>query len=180
MSDSLRDQFMKLGFNTTQPLKKKPAFKPQAQAQNFKKTKPSFVKPQTAKPVAAVEKAPTISVDEKKKAGEARKALFQQLRQIALTNRLNDENADIVFYFQHQQHIKKMYLTAQQKAQLLDNELCIVNVKTRYHLVTPAIAQTMYEILAESRVILEDNSTLPQTDNDDPYSAYSVPDDLMW
>lgn len=89
-----------------------------------------------------------------------------------------DDTCELVYNFEHDKKIKRIYINQQMKQQLIDGTLALARIDGRYELVPISVAEKIKQ-RNEKRVIFieaEDN----QPDEDDPYADFKVPDDLIW
>jgi len=111
------------------------------------------------------------------------KAIAAQIRQLVELNRVPNEAGDREFNFIFGKKVRKLEVTSALHDQLTRGRLSIVALPekdyTRFHLVPRAVAEKIAE-RDQSVVIENDAADAQETDEDDPYAAFKVPDDLMW
>lgn len=177
MSDSLRDQLLKLGLANKQQVK-------QAQA---KKPKPSRHQPPPPDPAAtAAQRAQAAKLlrdqelNRKEQAKLEARARAAQLRQLIDQCRLPPVVSDDYFSFMNGTRIARVPVDADRRARLAAGTLLIASFAGRYDLVPAEAAQRLRE--RDPTVIIDPNG--PPTDapaaDDDPYKDFVVPDDLTW
>ena len=112
------------------------------------------------------------------------KELAAQAKQLIVDNKLDRSKGEQPYSFVYKRKVKKIYVTAEQKAQLAEDRLAIAtyvvaNDGRKFELVPKAIGD---KIVArdESSLVPLDLPKNSQTDEDDPYAGYEVPDDLTW
>ena len=90
-------------------------------------------------------------------------------------------DTDVVFSFVHGKKIKRLHLPPAQRDQLSSGELIIVNNDGLYHLVRPDIAKRIAD-RDPKWIISLSGDTEPAADSelDDYYKKFEVPDDLDW
>ncbi len=179
MGNSLQEQLIKAGLAD-----EKQARKARAPKQHQKKKKGQRA-PQSSESARAAQKAQAEKaardreLNEKRQAKAQRKALVAQIRQLIEENRLErGEDAEIGYYFQDGDKVRKIYVTEAMRQQIGDGQLEIVRLGGRYDLVPPAVADKIRQrdpIFVVARQVSEQ-----EPDEDDPYKDYKVPDDLMW
>lgn len=108
----------------------------------------------------------------------AQKALLIQIKQLIADNLIAQEGAEIAYHFTDTRHVKTIYVTEAMREQLIKGRVAITRLDNAYVLVSGEIAQRILERDASYFVFL--NAETDGSPADDPYAAYSVPDDLMW
>ena len=106
-------------------------------------------------------------------------ALGAQIRQLIQTNRIKDIEGKIGFNFVDGNKIQRLFVTAELQDQLTRGSLAIVKLKDEYALVPAEVAEKI-QLRDAGRVILCNVAESGDSDADDPYAEYKVPDDLMW
>ncbi|NVE01488.1 DUF2058 domain-containing protein [Massilia sp. BJB1822] len=176
---SLQEQLMKAGL----------ADKKKAQKINQDKSKQRKVERQTG----------TQSVDEtrlaaqemqRKNAERARemnaqrdaaanqKAIMAQIVQMVEKNRQNKGKGDIAYNFTYGTKIERIHVSAEVQAHLIAGRLAIVCLGENYELVPKVIAEKIAE--RDAMLVVQVKKANTEVDEDDPYAAYKIPDDLMW
>ena len=104
-----------------------------------------------------------------------------QARQIVETNRLN-RDGEIAYAFTDEGVIKRLLVDASQRGQLAKGALVIVRHGEGYELIPRAAADKVLERAAELVVLDHAKNPPPASegDDDDYYSRFQVPDDLVW
>ena len=65
--------------------------------------------------------------------------------------------------------------------QIVAGRIAIARLDEQYPLLPRALAERIAERAPEAIIVCNDKSAAAQTvDEDDPYAAYVIPDDLMW
>ena len=198
MSDSLKDQLMKLGFKSApKPAAERrpergqeekgwpsgegkgaPARRPQARDRLRPKGDIDLAKAFAIR--AQKEKDERIAAErqrqeEARQRREARAKLDEFLRRV----RLNDETAEIARHFPYGGKIRRIHVTAAQLAALNAGTLAVVQLGGRYHLVTAADGAQAEAMLADS-LALQVDPNAPASDEAYSDPRYQVPDDLVW
>jgi len=180
MGNAFQDQLLKAGVVTKQQVKK-------AQSASNKKKKEQRSKKNTAVDEnklkvqqAAKEKAERDKALNQRKEEQAKqKAISAEIDQLITTNLIKrNEECEIVYNFEHRKKVNRIYVSADMKQQVIDGKLGIARIEGRYELVPKVIAEKIQQ-RNEKRVILFEN-TEQETDENDPYAEFQVPDDLMW
>lgn len=89
-----------------------------------------------------------------------------------------DDKCEIVYNFEHHKKVKRIYINADMKQRIIEGKLGIARIEGRYELVPQNIAEKIQR-RNEKRVIVFNEDQQPADEND-PYSAYQIPDDLTW
>lgn len=206
MSDSLKEQLLKLGFNT--PPREKP--KPERTARTKNAAQSSTAGAKKGRPGPEEESARSQSrreeeIDlakayalraqkekneriaaERQRQEEARQRREgkDKLTQMLQRTRLNDDGAEIARHFQYGGKIRRIYVTAEQLKALNSGELAVVQLAGRYHLVSTADGEEAERILPGA-LALSAGTAEPAAEatGEDPTGedpTFSVPDDLIW
>lgn len=117
-------------------------------------------------------------------AGQHKEALRQreiaaQIRQIIQHSRIPRGEGDVAYHFTEGKTIKKLYMTQHLSEQLSKGRLAIVKLDDKFELVPTKVAEKIIERDAAVVIALHQPET-KTVDEDDPYAAYQIPDDLMW
>lgn len=100
-----------------------------------------------------------------------------QVKQLAVTNRVDVGKGDVAFHFADANKIKKMYFAKAIVDRLSTGGLGIVKIDQQYEVVPAAIAEKIRERRPAALLVLNERQTL---DPDDPYAEFPIPDDLDW
>jgi uncharacterized protein YaiL (DUF2058 family) len=116
----------------------------------------------------------------KKKVEQARqKAISIEINQLITSNCLSrDENCEVVYNFEHNKKVKRIYINAEMKQQIINGQLGIARIEGRYELVPQAIAEKI-QLRNEKRIVIF-NEEEQASDDDYSSSKYQIPDDLTW
>ncbi len=179
MADSLQDQLRKAGLVNEKQLKKAQRVK-HAQEMERKAHGAADDDPVLAAQRARAEKgARDRALNEERDRQISAKALAAQIRQLIELNRQPRDDADIAFNFKDRRAIRKMLVTRRQQDGLAGGRLAIVKLDDRYELVPAAVATKIRQRDATT-VILCNDSPNTESDADDPYAKFKIPDDLDW
>ncbi len=111
------------------------------------------------------------------------KSIGAQIVQLIETNKIDRENGGISFSFVHDKKVKSIYVTEEIQIQLSRGNLCIVSQKTKnaikYEVVPGIVAKKISE-RDPNRIIETDQNEKEESQTDDPYAAFVIPDDLTW
>lgn len=179
MSDSLRDQLLKAGLVS----KGKAKLDKQNKRKKQRRAKPSADGGDSV--AAAVEqrkKAQQVrdrALNQEREQARAHKARKAQIRQLLRGQRLNDKAAEERYNFADGARLKSLYVTPEQRRQLVDGQLAIVLFGDSQYLVGLDVVAKARALDSAIKVHINEGHETGG-DADDPYAAFKVPDDLMW
>ncbi|HFD87735.1 MAG TPA: DUF2058 family protein [Gammaproteobacteria bacterium] len=189
MKNALQEQLLKAGLATEdqmiKPRKKpgkpasRPARKPRGKPNQPGKKRPARPSSQSdlAAAYAARQRAEKEEAEQKRRAKAKKKANRSKIRQITLEHCKNVAEAEIPFQFMVGSNIKKVYVTAEQRNQLLEGKLQITFQDGKRCLI-PAETATKIHELDPGKLII--NPAAVEDKHDDDYAEFKVPDDLDW
>ena len=111
-------------------------------------------------------------------AAATQKAILAQIVQMVEKNRQHKGAGDIAYNFTHGQKIERSYVSAAVQAHLIAGRLVIVCLNSSIELVPRIIADKIAE--RDPSLVVRVNKASTAIDEDDPYAAFQIPDDLMW
>lgn len=111
-------------------------------------------------------------------AAAAQKAIAAQIAQMVKQNRQGKGNGDIAYNFTHGSKIDRIYVSAAVQAHLMGGRLVIVCLGGVTELVPRVIADKIAE--RDASLVVRVKKVSNAVDEDDPYAAFQIPDDLMW
>lgn len=106
------------------------------------------------------------------------KAILAQIAQMVQQNRQGKGNGDIAYNFTHGTRIERMYVSAAVQGHLVAGRLVIVCLNGVFELVPRVIADKIAE--RDPGLVVRVNKSSAAVEEDDPYAAFQIPDDLMW
>lgn len=181
MNNPFQDQLLKAGLVTKKQVQKAQqdkSKKHKQQRQQSKKTKTVDQGKLKAQRVAEEKAQRDRELNKQKELQARQKATSIEINQLIENNCLSrDENCDIVYNFEHNKKIKRIYVNADMKQQIIKGRLGIARIEGRYELVPQTIAEKIQQ-RNEKRVVLFDAEII--SDENDPYAEHQIPDDLMW
>jgi uncharacterized protein len=118
------------------------------------------------------------ALNAEREAAARQKAIAAQIRQMVTQNRQPRGNGDIAYNFVFAKKIKRMYVTEALREHLAAGRLMIVELEGQFELVPRVIAEKIAERKPEA--VVQPPADSGPSDEDDPYAAYQIPDDLMW
>lgn len=187
MSNSLSDQLLKAGLIDKKKADKAQKAKHKARVQQTKNKKKRDRGPQESELDRKIqaEQAAKVARDRElnasQKADQQNKELAAQARQIIETHQvpLPDAEDELVDYnFADDKTVRKLLVTEEQGRQLGRGSLAIARLDDGYALIPGSIADRVSARYADAIVVRHEVDE--SADDDDPYAAYEVPDDLMW
>jgi uncharacterized protein YaiL (DUF2058 family) len=179
MGNALQDQLLKAGLVTKKQVQKsnqEKARKRKQQPKNKQAVDQNKIKAQQA----AEEKAKRDRELNRRKEEQARqKAISIEINQLITNNCIErDESCEIVYNFEHNKKVRRIYVDEEMKQKIISGKLCIARIEGRYELVPTDIAEKIRQRNGKRLVTFSDDQQIK--DKDDPYAGYEVPDDLMW
>lgn len=177
---SLQDQLMKAGLVDAK--KAKQTEKDKRKAAKIQNKSRQVVVDETklqAQQAQAEKVARDRELNAQRKAEADRKAIAAQIKQLITLNTQSRGHGDIAYNFTDGKQIKKIFVSAAVQEQLVRGRLIIVKLGDGYELVPFPVAEKIAE--RDSSVLIGLRTAQEaQTEEDDPYADYQIPDDLMW
>ena len=184
MNNPFQDQLLKAGLVTKKQVQKARQDKTRKNKQHSKKEKVVDETRLKAQQAAEAKTKHDRELNKKKEQQARQKAISIEINQLILNNCLaRDENCDIVYNFEHNKKVKRIYINAEMKQQIIQGKLSIARIEGRYEIVAKTIAEKIQQ-RNEKRVVIFDekqeleNQEMP--DENDPYADYQIPDNLTW
>ncbi len=179
MGNPFQDQLLKAGLVTKKQVKKA----------NQEKTRKNKQQPKNVKVVDETKrKAQQAATDKTTRDRELNKQKELQARQKAISIEINqliennclarDENCDLVYNFEHNKKIKRIYINADMQQQIAQGKLAIVRIEGGYEIIPKNVAEKIQQ-RNEKRIVIYSQDQ-DNTNKDDPYADYQIPDDLQW
>lgn len=105
-----------------------------------------------------------------------------QLHQIIRANRIDRAYAGVPYRFTEGARVREIAVTGTQQGRITRGELAVVSDGGRCELVPAKVARRVRGIAPEAVLVLNaaDERGTDADEDEDPYAAYHVPDDLMW
>ena len=181
MSNPFQEQLLKAGLVTKKQVQKVKQDKNRKRKQQQQHSKKEKVVDETKlKAQQAVEEKTRRDRElNRKKENQARqKAISIEINQLITDNCLaRDESCDIVYNFEHNKKVKRIYVNAEMKQKIVQGKLGMARIEGRYELVPEYIAERIQQRNDKRIVIFNAQESV---DDNDPYSEHQVPDDMMW
>lgn len=114
-----------------------------------------------------------------KKQADDQKALIAQVRQLIELNRMQQDAEGIVYHFNHDNKVKALYLPKNVRDAVVMGRAGIVKLEDSYDIVPAEIIEKIKE-RSEAFIIVFNPPQESAFSNDDPYAAFTIPDDLIW
>lgn len=180
MSNPFQEQLLKAGVVTKQQVQKAKQDKSKKKKQQRSKKEPVVDEAKLKAKKAAEKKAERDRELNKRKQEHARqKALSAEINQLIINNKIErDDDCEIVYNFEHQNKVKRIYVNEEQKKKVIAGQFGIARIEGRYELIPKAIAEKIQQRNAKRVVLFTDDTA--EVDQDDPYAGFQVPDDLTW
>ena len=194
MADSLREQLVKAGLATReqadrleQPARRTSKSKGDAAskrrgAKNKRKKKPQHnAGPRANQPVAAKKgqktpEAPDAELLQRRRIKAEIKALIEAAS-------VKDFVGEVSFNFMIGERIRQIFVTESAQKSIVAGELAITRLNRETHLIPPETAKQVKALNPNWLIVLNGEASgdaEPVHDPDDPYTEYTVPDDLHW
>jgi len=120
-----------------------------------------------------------LNLEQKQAADE--KALKANIRQMLIQHQIKGTSGEVAYQFVDGGKIKKIYITQTLYDQIVKGSVVIARLDEQYPLLPRPLADRIAERAPEVIVVCNDKAALVTgVDEDDPYAAYVIPDDLMW
>ena len=180
MSNPFQEQLLKAGIVTKQQVQKAKQDTKKKHKQAKSKKEVAIDKAKLEAQQAAEEKAKRDRELNKRKEEHARqKAISIEINKLITDNHIvRDDNCDIVYNFEHNKKVKRIYVNEELKKQIIKGKLGIARIEGRYELVPLATAEKIQQRNAKRIVLFEEEEQ--KSDENDPYADYQIPDDLTW
>lgn len=114
-------------------------------------------------------------------AAATQKAIMAQIVQMVQHNKqpkTKNGKDDVPYNFTFGSKIERIYVSPQVQEHLVSGRLVIVGINGSFELVPRVIAEKIAE--RDASLVVQVKKSSQEVDEDDPYAAYKIPDDLMW
>ena len=119
------------------------------------------------------------ALEQEKKAALQEKELKAAIMQMINQHKIRDTDGDSVNQF-IDGTIKKVYINQQIYNALVAGSLVIAKENEAYAFLPKALAERINQKMEGFILVNNSQSNADTTDEEDPYAAYVIPDDLMW
>lgn len=120
------------------------------------------------------------AIEQEKKAILHEKELKASILQMISQHKIRETDGDSSFQFIDDSKIKKVYINQQIYNALVTGSLVIAKESDSYAFLPKALADRINAKMEGFIIVNNSEQNLQTTDEDDPYAAYVIPDDLMW
>ncbi len=107
---------------------------------------------------------------------ELKAAIVQMINQ----HKIKDTDGEVAYQFIDDNKVKKIYLNQQIYNALVAGSLIIAKEADSYAVLPKALAERINDKMEGFIIVNNSEKNEQTTDEDDPYAAYVIPDDLMW
>ncbi len=175
---SLQEQLLKAGIVDQKKAKKIQQEKRKASKSAPKGHAPVDENKERAQRALAEKAERDRELNRQQQAANEKKAIRAQIVQLIRMNRV-ERGGEIPYQFSDGRKIKKIFVTPKLQDELTRGQLAIARLDGSYELLPAAAARKIMQRDADAIVLLNEKSPAA-VDEDDPYAAYQIPDDLMW
>lgn len=181
MRNALQDQLLEAGLADARQAKKPKAEKaPKRRKRKGGGDRPANEMQRGVERARADAAARDRELNRQRQAQAERKARASQIRDLIAKNRLPRDDAELGFNFVDRGKVRKLHVTDPIRRQLSEGRAAIVRMDERYEVVPRETADRIRTRDPRCLVELPDAAPEQEADENDPYAAYKVPDDLMW
>jgi len=180
---SLADQLLNMGVVDKKKAKKSQHQKRQVENKNRKAVKSgkdvqADDMKQQLEQAAREKQQHDLELNKQRDTAQAEKALVAEVGQIVQRHSIDiPKDVELAYNFTHNNKVKKIYITSQQQKDLTQGYLAIAVTGEAYSLIPDKIAARIESRLPE---LVIRSQVEQETDENDPYADYQIPDDLMW
>ncbi|MDP5458340.1 DUF2058 domain-containing protein [Alishewanella sp. SMS8] len=178
MSNAFKEQLLKAGLADPKKLKAAKKQQHQQRVQSGKNQKVVAEATLLAEQRRQEQVARDQELNRQKEQLLQKKAIAAQVSQLITSNTIKP-SGEVAFNFTDGKVVKRLYVNNKLHNELTRGLLAIVKQGENYVLVPAAIAAKIAQRQPES-VIVQQDRPAEQADEEDPYAAYQIPDDLMW
>ncbi|MGE8561724.1 MAG: DUF2058 domain-containing protein [Acinetobacter sp.] len=107
---------------------------------------------------------------------ELKAAIVQMINQ----HKIRDTDGEVSYQFIDDSKVKKIYLNQQIYNALVSGSLVIAKEDDGYAVLPKALADRINDKMEGFIIVNNSEKNEQVTDEEDPYAAYVIPDDLMW
>ncbi len=176
---SLQEQLLKAGIVDKKKAKQVEQEKRKQKKQTHKGHKQIDETKELAKKALAEKTARDREINRQREAVAELKAIAAQIKQLIEVNRIDRKDGEMAYQFSDGTKIKKIYVSPLLQNQLSKGVIALVRLNDQYELVPAVVAEKIRQ-RDESIVLVQNQASNDETDEDDYYADYKIPDDLMW
>jgi uncharacterized protein YaiL (DUF2058 family) len=184
MNNPFQEQLLKAGLVTKKQVQKAQQDKNRKNKQQHSKKPQAVDETRLKVQQAAEEKTKGDRELNRKKQEQARqKAISIEINQLIREHCLTrDESCEIAYNFEHRRKVRHIYVNQEMKQKIIQGKIGIARIEGGYELVPGNIAEKIRQ-RNEKRVVIFSEKQIDEheiIDENDPYSDYQIPDDLIW
>ena len=174
--NALQAQLLKAGL-----VDDKKAKKISKQAQHAKRTgDAAATESKKALAAAQAEKAEKdLKLNQQKQQQLEEKTLHANIIQMIKQHQITETDGEVSYQFVDDTKIKKIYTTQKLYEQIVAGFVVIARLEDDYALLPRPLADRINAKL-EGFIVVSNDKSENEMEEDDPYAAYVIPDDLMW
>ena len=125
--------------------------------------------------------AKDLAIEQSKKSQLHEKELKATIIQMINQHKIRDTDGELSYQFIDENKIKKLYINQQIYNALVAGSLVVAKENEAYALLPKALAERINAKMQGFIIVNNSqNNDVATTDEEDPYAAYVIPDDLMW
>ncbi|MFU8927176.1 DUF2058 domain-containing protein [Acinetobacter puyangensis] len=177
VKNALQAQLLKAGL-----IDNKQAKKSSKQVQHAKKTGQDT----QAALKAEIEKAKQEKIAKDNELNHAKQQILEEktlkanIIQMIKQHQITATDGDITYQFIDENKIKKLYVNQQVYNAVVSGSLAIAKLEQSYAFIPQALAEKIDTRMQGYIISIQKQAEDQSTDEEDPYAAYVIPDDLMW
>ncbi|REL25976.1 DUF2058 domain-containing protein [Thalassotalea euphylliae] len=180
---SLQDQLLKAGLTTKQKARQANSDKRKKNKQKRSGAQVEATMQEQVKQDIAKQKEQKLAKDAalnaEKQQQLAAKELHQRILQILTHHQVKGIEGEVEYNYTFGTTVKKLLVNALTQKALVNGRLSICGLDDITYVVTKETADKL-ATLDDAVVLLSNDKVEAAVDEDDPYAAYQIPDDLMW
>jgi len=183
MGKTFQEQMLQLGLVDKKKASKTKKQQHQSKKQNSKAGKKHVVVDENALLVQQAEekkKARARKLNLQREAKLTKRAEDAQVKQFVEQNRLKKDDSGIAYRFTVSGKIQRIFVSKEIADQLSDGRLGIVRLADQFEVVPRTIIEKIQSVNKRVFVTINAASAKVESDPEDPYAGFEVPDDLMW
>ena len=181
---SLQDQLLKAGLTTKQKTRQANSAKRKKNKQQRSGVEHGASLQEQVKQDLALSKAEKLAKDtalnEAKNSELAQKEQQLRIKQILEHHQLTGVNGESDYNYTFNNKVKKLALDTITHKALVNGRLALCGLNETTYLVTSETAEKVAELDKSLILVQNDKVEAEETDENDPYADYQIPDDLMW
>lgn len=181
---SLQEQLLKAGLTTKQKTRQANADKRKKNKQQRSGVEHGASLQEQVKQDLAIAKADKLAKDsalnEAKNSEIANKEQQLRIKQILEHHQITGVSGESEYNYTFGNKVKKLSLDTITHKALVTGRLALCGLNETSYLVTSETAAKVAELDSTIILVQNDKEAVEETDEDDPYADYQIPDDLMW